>query len=188
MKATKGPLTGLYPVPVVLVSCGVERPNLITLAWAGVACSEPPALTIAIRPSRHSHGLIVDSGEFVVNLPRARQVGLVDYCGNVSGRDVDKWSACGLTPLPAAHLETPIVAECPVSIECRVVHRLPLGSHDLFVGQVLAVQVDEELLDENGHLRQSRAEPLGYVGGEYWRLESMAGHHGDWRPRPAPRK
>lgn len=188
MKVEKGPMTALYPVPVVLVSCGIDRPNLITLAWAGVACSEPPALTIAIRPSRYSHGLIVDTGEFVVNLPRAGQVARVDYCGSVSGRDVDKWAACELTPAPSTHIRTPGVAECLVSIECRVVQRVPLGSHDLFIGQVLAVQVDDAVLDENGRLRPSLAEPLAYVGGDYWRLESMAGHHGDWRPRTGTRK
>jgi len=187
MKIVKAPSTALYPVPVVLVSCGSDRPNLITLAWAGTVCSDPPSIAIAIRPSRHSHDLIVESGEFVVNLPRASQVGLVDYCGQVSGRDVDKWAACELTPLPGTQVHTPVVAECPVSMECRVVHRLTLGTHDLFIGQVLAVQVDEALLGETGRPDYARAEPLAYVGGEYWGLEALLGRYGDWRPRPGTR-
>jgi len=182
MKIVKPPSTALSPVPVVLVSCGVDRPNLITLAWAGVACSEPPVIGIGVRPGRFSHPLIAEAGQFVVNIPRADQVGILDYCGNVSGRDVDKWAACGLTPAKASQVRVPLVAECPVALECRVIHCVSLGSHDLFLGQVVAVQADEELLTAEGRLDYTRAQLLAYVGGDYWQMGGPVGHYGDWRP------
>jgi flavin reductase (DIM6/NTAB) family NADH-FMN oxidoreductase RutF len=181
MKAIKPGSTTLYPLPVVLVSCGIERPNIITLAWAGTLCSDPPSVGIGVRPERFSHGLIVEAGEFVVNIPRADQVGVVDYCGQVSGRDVDKWAACDLTPAPASKVRTPLIAECPVALECRINHRLTLGVHDLFVAEVLAVQVDEQALDPQGRLDYGRAQPLAYTGGYYWELGELLGRFGDWR-------
>jgi len=182
MKVIKPPSTALYPVPVVLVSCGIDRPNLITLAWVGVTCSEPPVIGIGVRPGRFSHSLISEAGEFVVNIPRADQVAIVDYCGNASGRDVDKWAACGLTPVPASQVRVPLVAECPINLECRVIHHLSLGSHDLFLGQVVAVQADDDLLTAEGRLDYGRARPLAYVGGEYRQVGGPVGHHGEWRP------
>jgi flavin reductase (DIM6/NTAB) family NADH-FMN oxidoreductase RutF len=181
MKVTKPGSTILYPVPAVLVSCGTEKPNIITLAWVGTLCSDPPAVGIGVRAERYSHGLIAKAGEFVVNLPRADQVDVVDYCGHVSGRDVDKWAACGLTPAPASQVRVPLIAECPVALECRVTQRMTLGSHDLFVGQVLAVQLDDTVLDAHGRLDQERAQPLAYGGGYYWQLAERLGRFGDWR-------
>jgi flavin reductase (DIM6/NTAB) family NADH-FMN oxidoreductase RutF len=180
-KVVKPGSTALYPVPVVLVSCGVDRPNLITLAWVGTLSSDPPTVGIAVRPERFSHHLIAEGGEFVVNLPHAGQVGLVDYCGQVSGREVDKWAGCGLTPAPASRVRVPVVAECPVSLECRVSHRLVLGVHELFVGEVLAVQVNQEVLDAKGHVDYQLARPLAYAGGYYWELGDLLGRFGDWR-------
>jgi flavin reductase (DIM6/NTAB) family NADH-FMN oxidoreductase RutF len=188
MKVIKPGSTDLYPVPAVLVTCGpplspggAERPNIITLAWVGTLCSDPPAVGIGVRPERFSHHLIEEVGEFVVNLPSADQLSAVDYCGQVSGRHVDKWAACGLTPLPASKVRPPVIAECPVALECRVIHRLTLGSHDLFVGQVLAVQVDETVLTAHGHIDYERAQPLTYAGGHYWRVGELLGRYGDWR-------
>ncbi len=181
MKVLKPGSTSLYPVPAVLVSCGLERPNIITLAWVGTVCSDPPAVSIAVRPERFSHGLIVETGEFVVNLPRAGQVDAVDYCGQVSGRNVDKWEACGLTPVPASKIDTPLIAECPVALECRVTRQLTLGVHDLFIGEVLAVQIDDEALNSRGQLDYERAQPLTYAGGYYFRLGEKLGRFGDWR-------
>lgn len=181
MKVTKPGSTVLYPVPAVLVSCGVEKPNIITLAWVGTVCSDPPAVSIGVRRERFSHALIAETGEFVVNLPRADQVDAVDYCGQVSGRDVDKWAMCGLTPAPASKVRVPLIAECPVALECRVTQKLTLGSHDLFVGEVLAVQLDEAALDEKGRLDYDKARPLAYVGGYYWQLGEVLGRFGDWR-------
>ena len=181
MKVVKPGSTALYPAPAVLVSCGVARPNLITLAWVGTLSSDPPTVGIAVRPGRFSHKLIAEAGEFVVNLPHAGQVGIVDYCGHVSGRDVDKWAACGLTPVPASRVRVPLVAECPVSLECRVSHRLVLGVHELFMGEVLAVQANEEVLDAQGRVDYQLTRLLAYVGGYYWQLGELLGRYGDWR-------
>ena len=178
-KITRKPSTVLYPVPAVLISCGVgQQANLITLAWVGTLCSEPPLVSIGVRPGRHSHGLIEELGEFVVNLPRADQARWVDYCGIVSGRDEDKWAACGFTPAPATEVQVPVVAECPVNIECRVQQTLSLGSHDLFIGQVVAVQVDEAVLDDRGHLDFTLARPFAYLGGEYRQIGELLGTFG----------
>lgn len=181
MKVVKPGTTALYPLPAVLVSCGLERPNIITLAWAGTVCSDPPSVGIGVRPERFSHGLIAAAGEFVVNLPRADQVSVVDHCGQVSGRDVDKWAACGLTAVPASKIRTPLIAECPVALECRVTHQLTVGVHDLFIGEVLAVQVDEQVLDDHGKVEYERAQFLAYAGGYYYRLGELLGRYGDWR-------
>lgn len=180
MKVCKPGATALFPAPVVMVSCGVVKPNIITLAWVGTVSSDPPAVGISVRPERYSHHLIVDAGEFVVNLPRASQVDAVDYCGQVSGRSVDKWQACGLTPAPASRVQVPLIAQCPISLECRVTHRLDLGVHDLFIGEVLAVQVDEEVLSAQGATDYERAQILAYVGGYYHRLGERLGRFGQW--------
>jgi flavin reductase (DIM6/NTAB) family NADH-FMN oxidoreductase RutF len=181
MKVVKAGSTALYPVPVVLVSCGVEKPNIITLAWAGIVCSQPPAVAIAIRPERLSHSLIGSAGEFVVNLPRADQLKIVDYIGHVSGRTVDKWAACRLTPAAAQKIRTPLIAECSVALECRTLQRLPLGTHELFIGEVLAVQADEAVLNSQGQVDYERADLFAYASGDYFRLGEKLGTFGDWR-------
>lgn len=181
MKVVKPGSTTLYPVPAVMVSCGLDKPNIITLAWVGTLCSDPPSVGISIRPERFSYNLINEADEFVVNLPRADQVDVTDYCGSVSGRNVDKWAACGLTPVPASKVRTPLIAECPVALECRVTHRLDLGVHHLFIGEVVAVQADEEALDPSGRLDLRRIRLLAYVGGYYYELGDQLGRHGDWR-------
>ena len=181
MKVIKPGSTALYPVPAVLVSCGVEKANIITLAWVGTVCSDPPAVAIGVRPERYSHHLIEESGEFVVNLPRADQVSIVDYCGQVSGRQVDKWEACSLTPAPPQKIRTPLIAECPVALECRVLHQLTIGSHDLFVGEVVAIQADDDVLTSQGHVDFEKAQPLAYTGGYYRRVAGLMGRFGDWR-------
>jgi flavin reductase (DIM6/NTAB) family NADH-FMN oxidoreductase RutF len=180
-KIAKPGSTVLYPVPAVLVSCGIEPANIITIAWAGTVCSKPPAVGISVRPERFSHHLLDEGGEFVVNLPRADQAPIVDYCGHVSGRDVDKWQACNLTPAPATKVSVPLIAECPVALECRVTQHLTLGVHDLFIGEVLAVQADEEVLSPRGHIDHELANPLVYAGGFYFRLSEQLGRFGDWR-------
>ncbi|HEC35351.1 MAG TPA: flavin reductase family protein [Anaerolineae bacterium] len=178
-KITKKPATVLYPLPAVLVSCGTgQRINIITLAWVGTLCSEPPLVGIGVRPGRHSHGLIKQTGEFVINLPGAEQARSVDYCGMVSGRDEDKWAACGFTPAPAAEVQVPLIAECPVNIECRVQQTLSLGSHDLFVGEVVAVQVDEGVLDERGRIDFAKARPFAFLNGEYRQVGELLGTFG----------
>lgn len=179
---TKVPLkpgTYLYPIPAVLITCGpVEKPNIITLAWVGTVCSEPPMLGISIRPSRHSSGLIKQYGEFAVNLPTADAVHATDYCGVVSGQKVDKFAATGLTPAPAEVIHTVVIAECPVNIECRVTQVLSLGSHDLFLGTVVAVQADASVLSEKGEIDLAKANPLVYGSHHYWSLGRLLATHG----------
>jgi len=171
----------LWPAPAVLVSCGGTRgwkPNLITIAWTGNVCSEPPMLSISVRPERYSHEIIKTSGEFVVNVPTLRQAGAVDWCGVVSGRDKDKFAAVGLTPAPALKTGCPIVAECPVNIECRVKRSLPLGSHTLFLAEVVAVQVSSALIDPKGKLCLEKGGLLAFAHGQYFGLGRCIGRFG----------
>jgi len=184
-KLVKRPSTALYPLPVVLVTCGSDdQANIITLAWVGTICSDPPAVGVSIRPSRHSHGLISQAGEFVVNIPTADLVAQVDYCGQVSGRDVDKWAACGFTPQPGSAVTAPLIAQCPVNLECKLARTIPLGTHDLFVGEIVAVQLDEAILDDRGHIDYAKAHPFAYLGGQYRGIGELLGQYGDWREGP----
>ncbi len=173
------PGTHLYPIPAVMVTCGPhDKPNIITLAWVGTVCSDPPMVGISIRPSRYSNGLVKQYGEFAVNLPTAELARVVDYCGVVSGRKVDKFAVTGLTPAPGKEIRTVVIAECPVNIECKVVHMLSLGTHDLFLGKVVAIQMDEGILNEQGEVDLAKASPLVYGGHRYWSLGQYLGTHG----------
>jgi flavin reductase (DIM6/NTAB) family NADH-FMN oxidoreductase RutF len=171
------PATYLYPAPVVVVSCGTgERTNLITLAWAANVCAEPPQLAVAVRPTRHSHPLIAETGEFVVNLPAAENVEEVDFCGVFSGRDTDKWAETGLTPVPSERVGPPRIGEFPVNLECVLRHTLPLGSHDLFVGEVLAVHVAREVTGKDGRVDPARLASVVYSHGRsYYGLGGKLG-------------
>ncbi len=175
------PANLLAPVPAVLVSCGGTKgtaANLITIAWTGSICSDPVMLSISVRPERHSHGLIAAGGEFVVNLPSIAQARAVDWCGMVSGRQVDKFAETGLTPAEALAVGCPIVRECPVNIECRVRRTIALGSHSLFLAEVLAIQVDPAVVDATGRLRLDRADLLCFAHGEYFALGRRLGRFG----------
>ena len=175
-KVIKKPAAVLYPGRVVLVSCGTgQRANIITLGLVSTLCLKPLLIGIGVRPSRHSHGLIKEVGEFVVNVPCSEQLEWVDHCGIASGRDEDKWAACGFTPAPAAEVQVPLITECPVNIECRLQQTLSLGSHDLFIGEVVAVQVDEAVLDEEGRLDFAQAKPFALLGAEYWQIGEWLG-------------
>ena len=171
----------LSPVPAVLVRCGGMRgwkPNLITIAWTGNVCSDPPMLSISVRPERYSYEIIKTTGEFVVNVPSLRQAKAVDWCGVVSGRSEDKFAATGLTPSPALKVDCPIVAECPLNIECRVREFLVLGSHTLFVAEVIAVQVSSALIDAKGRLRLEKGGLLAFAHGQYFALGRCIGRFG----------
>jgi flavin reductase (DIM6/NTAB) family NADH-FMN oxidoreductase RutF len=159
------PNTTLYPVPVVLITAGIEQPNLMTCNRIASCSAEPPRLCISIRPLRHSHKLIAESGEFVVNIPAPHQQLLSDYVGVVNGRKEDKWAVTGLTPVAATRVRTPLIAECPVNIECTVEQQLDLGSHTLFIGLVQTVHVEEALLDAQGELNYARAQGIAYDTG-----------------------
>jgi flavin reductase (DIM6/NTAB) family NADH-FMN oxidoreductase RutF len=171
----------LSPVPVVLVSCGgtgVWRPNLITIAWVGSVCSDPPMLSISVRPERYSHEIIQVTQEFVVNVPSLHQAKAVDWCGVVSGRDVDKFAAKGLTPAAAMKVNCPVVLECPLNIECRVQKSIILGSHTLFLAEVIAVQVSSSLIDTKGRLSLEKGGLLAFAHGQYFALGRCLGHFG----------
>ena len=160
----------VYPVPAVLVSvCGSDgRDNLITVAWTGTVCSDPAMTYVSIRKERFSHGLLAQTGEFVINLVPKELAGALDLCGVKSGRDGDKFALAGLSRLASSTVRPPSVAECPVSVECRVDRVLELGSHDMFLGKVTAVTVDETLVDPSGRLDLSRAGLITYSHGEYY--------------------
>lgn len=180
MKITRKPSTPLLPTPVVLLSVAGEgkKPNMITLAWVGVVCSQPPMISVAIRPSRHSHKLVEAAREFVVNVPRAAQVAQVDAAGVISGRDHDKFRELGFTAAPASKVKAPLIAECPVNIECVVRHQVLLGVHDLFIGEVVAVQYDEDVVDSRGRLKVAALDAFAYAEGEYWSLGERLGSYG----------
>ncbi|MGE5552909.1 MAG: flavin reductase family protein [Betaproteobacteria bacterium] len=179
-KTTWPPGNLLAPVPAVLVSCqGPEGPpNVLTVAWTGTVCSEPPMLSISLQRQRHSYELIKETGEFVVNLPPERLAFVTDFCGVVSGRTTDKFAALRLTPLAASAVKPPLIGECPVNLECRVEKILPLGSHDLLLARIVAVDVDEDLVTPAGRLNLSKAHLLAYVHGEYWSLKKPLGRFG----------
>ncbi|WP_300260038.1 flavin reductase family protein [uncultured Cloacibacillus sp.] len=169
----------LYPLPPVMVSCGtLERSNIITAAWTGTVNSEPPMTYVSVRPERHSYAMIKESGEFVINLTTERLARAADLCGVKSGREVQKFRLCRLTPIPASSVAAPLIAESPVNIECRVEQRLALGSHDMFLAKVVAVNVDEALLDAKGVLHLERAGLAAYVHGRYRALGRELGKFG----------
>lgn len=177
--------TMIYPLPAVLVSCGSvpEEYNLLTVAWTGTVCTSPPMCYISVRPERHSYDIIKRCGEFVINLTTAPMARATDWCGVRSGRDFDKFAQTGLTPVAAAVVGAPAVAEAPVSIECRVRGIVPLGSHDMFLAEVVNVLVDDRYVDPaSGRLDLERAQLMAYCHGEYFRLGDVLGHFG-WSVR-----
>ena len=170
----------LYPLPAVLVSCAGRdgRDNLVTVAWTGTVCTNPPMVYIALRPSRYSYQMIRETGEFVINLTTESMAEAVDWCGVKSGRDVDKWKEKGLTRGRASSVAVPIVEESPVNIECRVRQVMELGSHHMFLADVTAVQVSGEYMDAGGRFCLSQAHPLVYSHGEYYGMGKWRGKVG----------
>ena len=183
-KVAWGPAMLLAPVPAVMVSCcglspGLDAPNIVTVAWAGAICSDPPMVSVALRKSRLSHAQISESRELVVNLVGKPLVRAMDFCGVKSGRDVDKFAACGLTALPVEDLAHAVaIAQAPLSLCCRVTQVLELGVHDLFLCAIQRVLVDEALLDEGGRLHLARAELVAYAHGTYACLDAPLGFFG----------
>lgn len=171
----------LNPVPVVMVSCGQPgcKPNIITVAWAGTVCSDPPMLSISIRKERYSHGIISSTGKFVVNLVSQQLVRAADWCGVKSGRDYDKFAEMNLTPQKAQTSGCPSIAESPVNIECSVDRIIELGSHDLFLAKIDSVSVDSSLIDsKTGALDLGKASLAAYCHGQYIALGSQIGKFG----------
>ena len=179
------PGTLIYPLPAVLVSCG-EKPeeyNLLTIAWTGTVCTNPPMCYISVRKERHSYDIIRRTGEFVINITTEELAKATDWCGVRSGRDENKWEAMGLTPMRTEHVKAPIVAESPLSICCRVRQVVELGSHDMFLADVVGIEADERYIDpETGKFSLDKARPIVYSHGEYFSLGEMLGHFG-WSVR-----
>ena len=170
----------LYPLPAVLVSVADREgnSNLFTVAWTGTVCSDPPMVSISVRPERYSYSMIEETGEFVVNLTTESLAYATDYCGVKSGRDIDKWREMGLTSLKGEHVQAPMVAESPVNLECRVTQKIELGTHHMFLARVLAVHIDERYLDANGRFCLSDARPLVYSHGRYYGIGEEMGTFG----------
>ncbi|MCQ2402369.1 MAG: flavin reductase family protein [Lentisphaeria bacterium] len=173
--------TQLGPSPVVLVGTGDGKRHpwdIMTAAWAGTLCSDPPMISIGVRPSRFTYHQIETLKCFTVNMPTVDQVETVDYCGVISGKDTDKFSTRHLTPIAASKITAPIVEECPLALECEVKHRLELGTHVVYIGQVVAVQVTSTLIDEKGKLDLKKANLLAYAHGHYYSLGEELGYYG----------
>lgn len=171
----------LAPAPVLLLSTMGEdgSMNIMTLSRAGVACQTPPMVSVALRAERFSYGLVRETGEFALNIPPAQLLRAADFCGVVSGQDVNKFAETRLTPTPGLKIRAPLIRECPVNLECVVRSSLVLGSHVLFLAEVVALHADDEVV-ENGGVIMGRVAPLAYdpFGGDYWTLKEVVGHQG----------
>lgn len=170
----------LYPVPAVMVSCQREgeKPNIITVAWAGTVCSDPAMVSISVRPERYSHAIIEETGEFVINLTTKDIVRATDYCGVRSGRDVDKYKEMHLTPSQSKVVKAPGIQESPVNIECKVKEVCHLGTHDMFIAEVVAVTVDDKYMNESGRFELNSSGLVAYSHGEYFELGKKLGTFG----------
>lgn len=170
----------LYPVPVVMVSCRdkLGHDNIITVAWAGTVCSDPAMLSISVRPERYSYSMIKETGEFVVNLVTKDLVYATDFCGVRSGRDIDKFKEMKLTRSESSYVKAPGIAESPVNLECRVTKSELLGTHELFLAEILGVTVDERYMDEHGKFWLNHSGLVTYSHGEYYALGEKLGKFG----------
>lgn len=179
-KITWKPGTMVYPVPAAMVTCG-DHPdnwNIITIAWTGTICTDPAMTYVSIRKERHSYDLIKKSGEFVINITTEDLAKATDFCGVKSGRDMNKFKETNLTPLPATQVKAPLIKESPVNIECRVVEIKELGSHHMFLAEVVAVNVSDEYMNENGAFDLKAANPICYSHGQYYGLTESLGKFG----------
>ncbi len=175
------PGTLIYPLPAVLVSCGAtpEEYNMLTIAWTGTVCTNPPMCYISVRKERHSYDLIRRTGEFAINLTTEAMARATDWCGVRSGRDNNKWEATGLTPMENEYISAPVIAESPLSICCKVRQVIELGSHDMFLADVVGILADKRYIDpETGKFSLEKAHPIVYSHGEYYTLGELIGHFG----------
>ncbi|MDE6034885.1 MAG: flavin reductase family protein [Ruminococcus sp.] len=169
----------LAPLPATLVTCGtMENPNVLTVAWTGICCTRPPMTYISVRPERYSYDIIEKSGEFVINLTTSAMVRHTDLCGVKSGREVDKFKLCGFHTVPAQKIAVPVIEECPVSLECRVKEVKPLGSHTMFLAEIVGIDVDEKFIDSKGKLNLQQCGLTAYAHGEYFTLGRKTGDFG----------
>lgn len=171
--------TFIYPIPAVMVSCGtMEESNIITVAWTGILNTNPAMCYISVRPERYSHDIIKKNGEFAINLTTRQLAYATDWCGVKSGRDVDKFKEMKLTKEKANIISVPLIKESPVSVECKVKEIVPLGSHDMFVAEIVAIDADEKYIDEKGAFDISKCDLIAYANGGYYPLESKIGKFG----------
>ena len=171
--------TFIYPIPAVMVSCGtMEESNIITVAWTGILNTNPAMCYISVRPERYSHNIIKENGEFAINLTTRQLAYATDWCGVKSGRDVDKFKEMKLTKEKANIISVPLIKESPVSVECKVKEIVPLGSHDMFVAEIVAIDADEKYIDEKGAFDISKCDLIAYANGGYYPLESKIGKFG----------
>ena len=180
----------LYPLPAVMVSCGRldGESDIITVAWAGTICSDPPMVSISVKPERYSHHFIKESGEYVINLVTEDFVKAMDYCGVRSGRDKDKWKETGLTKAASKTVSCPSVAQSPVNIECKVKKVVPLGSHDMFMAEVTAVRVDGRYMNDKGAFDLNASKLVTYSHGKYFGLGKQLGTFGYSVKKPVSKK
>ena len=178
-KVTWKPGTMLSPLPCVLVTSGtMKKPNVMTVAWAGIVCSDPVLTYVSIRPSRYSYELIKKNKEFVINVPTWKMVGAVDFCGVKSGKKMDKFKETGITPVPSQNVAAPQIEECPITMECKVKSITPYGTHDMFLAEVVSVNIDEQYINEQGALNLDKAGLLAYAHGNYYSLGRNLGSFG----------
>ena len=178
-KVTWKPGTFLYPLPVVMVSCGtMEESNIITVAWTGIINTDPAMVYISVRPTRHSYNIIKESGEFVINLTTKDLTYATDWCGVKTGAQVDKFKEMHLTKEKAKFVKCPMIKESPVSVECRVKEIKELGSHHMFVAEVLGINADEKYIDEKGAFNISKCDLITYANGKYFSLGKKIGKFG----------
>lgn len=167
------------PLPPVMVTVGdMEEYNVLTIGWTGILATHPPRTYISVRPERYSFELLEKTGEFVINLAKASQARIVDYVGIYTGKKVDKFRECSLTPVKSEKVNTPTILECPLSLECRVCDVIPMGTHHVFVADIVSVSCDEEILDSEGRICFDRADLLAYAHGEYFALGEKVGKFG----------
>ena len=178
----------LAPVPAALVSCGtIDQPHVLTIAWTGVLCTHPPMTYISVRPTRHSYPILMEHREFVINLTTSAMCRETDFCGVRSGKDTDKFTLCGFTPEPAQTISAPMIAECPINLECKVTETKELGSHIMFLAEITGVNADERYIDSKGKLNLQQCGLMAYAHGEYFALGRKLGDFG-WSVRKKKKK
>ena len=179
MKKILGPSAALAPNPVALVSCGnFEKSDITTIAWTGIVCSDPMLVYVSIRPTRYSYEIINKTKEFVINLPNRNQVKETDLCGTKSGREIDKFKECNFTKELSTKISVPYIKECPISIECKVIEIKHLGTHYMFIAEVLAIHVDDNLVDKNGNIIFEKANLISFAGKKYFVADQEVGYRG----------
>ena len=179
MKKIIKPSAALAPNPVALVSCGsLEKSNISTISWTGIICSDPMLVYVSLRPTRYSYEIIKETKEFVINLPNKNQVKEADLCGTKSGREIDKFKECHFTKSLSTKVSAPYIKECPISLECKVLEVKKLGTHDMFIAEVVSINADENFVDENDNILFEKANLISFAGKKYFAVDDEVGYRG----------